>query len=271
MANAWQATVAVSGWRKHRCEHCGQKFAYPITRTGTDVVRTNAVGSELAASREAKKGARAAARARLRSEFDCVPCPKCGEFQSAMVAALLARRTRVQTVLTRVLAALAVLVGLVAVVFTQEALKARAPNEVGHALCAGAWALTTTLTLGAIAAYAFRRRAVRTFDPYKGLPAEYWIERARKLGAVTEEEYARLETEHAAQPEQKPVIAEEPTNPFTGDGAKPWEPTARQPPVAPPAQQKPWDRGSRPAPSPDNPFQFDYDVSRRRCDGEEPR
>lgn len=254
----YQATVTVKGWRKHTCEHCGGKFAYPLRRTAAATAGTGWTGSDDRAVREAKKAAKADAEEKLESEIECVPCLHCGQFQSDMVEELRRKHAKGKTLLLTAFGILALVAAGIAALVTMAMLdvkKKPGGEELPYLIIGLAWAVALVFALGAGAMFLMRQTAMKSFDPYGGKSEKHWMKVARDLGAVTPEEYKQIDAaRRAANPEfDEPLVAEEGKNPFATGSRKKGTPPASAPtpapkPTAPPPAAKPAEEK--------NPFDF---------------
>jgi hypothetical protein len=260
LGRMYQAVVTEAGYRKHKCQHCGQKFAYIMARTAWGTGGTGFAGTDDEAVRQAKREAQKRVREMLRNEFECVPCLNCGEFQDEMIAELKRKATRGRFNGALALAACALPALFVAAVFTAAMLNAKNPtNEKGNLLVGGAWVVAGLLTLAAGAMFTLWWQACKSFDPYGGRPLEFWKARARKLGAITPEELEviererrEMEEEDAKEGKDGPVIGAEPEIPEAEavPEGEPWEkgnrkkaPKPAAPTSPPPAEKNPFDFG----------------------------
>jgi hypothetical protein len=230
-----------------------------MTRTGTGLGATGTGTRDDKAVRAAKKMAQTDAEARLRREFECVPCLNCGKFQDQMVAELKRRRTRLWFIGGLVCGFLALPPLGLAVLLTRAITNTvRPPKDAAYTACGIAWVCAGLLGAAAIGLLVMWRHRVRTFDPYEGKPEDYWIDQAMRLGAVTPEELEKIETRYRERnPEYEPLIHDDPALPE---------------PDRPPPAPAPWAKGQRstkaessappppPPPAPSapekNPFDF---------------
>ncbi len=201
------ATVTETLWKKHTCTQCGLDFAYQITCTGHG---TAEVGSRdpLTIFETSARRARLWLRQSFQNTFSLIPCPNCGHYQPEMVAVM--RKEAYKTPrLTKCFFTAARL--LVCPPFLFPVLWPIIPLVILGVLLMEQPRLTVTLVYGTVVCtpillvlasfimdkYAWRRFA---FDPYAGQPFEVWIAEARRLGAVTQDELAKLEAiERAVQ------------------------------------------------------------------------
>jgi hypothetical protein len=255
MPTEYQATVTVKGWRKHRCEHCGERFAYPLRRTVAATAGTGWTGSDDDAVREAKRAASAGAEDELRSGFECVPCLNCGRFQAEMVEELGRRKVKSKTLLLYACGGLALATGGLAAIVTAAMMGAPDKNNTGLPLVITvvAWGAVVPFVLGTGAMFLLRRSARAAFDPYEGKSEEFWKRQARELGAVAPDELKAIEDRRRAA-EEADIASQADLN-FEADAKKPPRPPGANggKPPAPPAPVR---RSPEPPPAEKNPFDF---------------
>jgi hypothetical protein len=171
-----------------RCEQCGHKYGYALSRSARVKVARAVWESRATAREAAQRHAETLVDQKLDRESDPVPCPKCGWLQNKMLDA--ARREQFphsprNAVVALIIAGVALFASFVVQMIQEEH-----PNlALGGVLC-GLLITVALLGGGGIMSLVVHQRRVKNHDP-NSTPVEERIERGRER-ALSWEEFQEL-------------------------------------------------------------------------------
>lgn len=181
--------VKGTGWRKHTCIHCGQRFAYPMTRSEIGMADVGHIGEKiLDARQESLEVANRSLQAALRVQFDLVPCVGCGRYQPEMIERMAHQKYRPLEFGLVIAVLIAPAVAICTVGGTFATIRDSVYTPLNLLLLALCWILSFVLSWLAIWVYRTHKRLISSYDPHNGKDPREWIAVARRRGAITDQE-----------------------------------------------------------------------------------